>query len=404
MGEGVERVRTARATVGTARQPTRFLWLYALAYAGGVIAYAPFLMLVLPARVSELAGAEHIRWLGYIVFAGAVAASISGLVSGWLSDRLRGRRGCVAAGLVATILLQLAMMRCETITALLWMVVAWQVALNLMLVPLIAWAGDIVPDAQKGVLGGLLSIAPPLGALSGAVLPGGGELGVKLAIIAAMTAVMMLPLLLFGARGSEPGWPSAASRSATLRGHMASARLRMWLARLLMQLSGAGLAAYFYFWLRELDPHLEDGGKSVLFAAGLAISVAAAIGLGRFVDHHGQGFRVLACLALFASAALFAMALPGTAGKAKLAYVLFAAANATFLALHAAQMLRVLPDAAIRGRGIGVFNLTNTAPSLIMPWIAISVVPGSGFGGLFLIFAALALCAALLLAVVPAAS
>ncbi|WP_428680448.1 MFS transporter [Sphingopyxis sp.] len=394
----------ARTTVDAARQSSGFLCLYALAYAGGVVAYTPFLMLVLPGRVSELAGAEHIRWLGYIVFAGAVAASISGIVSGWLSDRLRGRRGCVAAGLAATIVLQLAMTQCETITALLWTVVAWQLALNLMLVPLIAWAGDIVHDAQKGVLGGLLSIAPPLGALSGAVLPDGGQLGVKLAMIAAMSAVMILPLLLFGARGPERAWPGAASSRDTLRGHMAVARRRMWSARLLMQLSGAGLAAYFYFWLRELDPRLEDGGKSFLFAAGLVISVAAALGLGRLVDRHGQGFRVLALLALFASAALVAMALSGTAGKAKLAYVLFAAANATFLALHAGQTLRVLPDAAIRGRGIGIFNLTNTAPSLIMPWIAISVVPGFGFGGLFLIFAALALFAALLLAAVPAAS
>ena len=38
------------------------------------------------------------------------------------------------------------MTQCESIGALLWLVVAWQLALNLVLVPLIAWAGDFVPD------------------------------------------------------------------------------------------------------------------------------------------------------------------------------------------------------------------------------------------------------------------
>jgi hypothetical protein len=97
------------------------------------------------------------------------------------------------------------------------------------------------------------------------------------------------------------------------------------------------------------------------------------------------------------------MAVSGAPATAKLAYVLFVSANATFLALHASQMLTVLPDAATRARGIGVFNLTNTAPSLIMPWIAISLVPGSGFGALFLVLALLALLAAALLAAMPVA-
>ena len=36
------------------RQTSRFLWLYALAAAGGAVAYVPFLTLLLPVRVGEL--------------------------------------------------------------------------------------------------------------------------------------------------------------------------------------------------------------------------------------------------------------------------------------------------------------------------------------------------------------
>jgi MFS family permease len=381
------------------RQSGAFLSLYALAYAGGVVAYTPFLMLVLPARVTELAGTGDIRWLGYIVFAGAVAASVSGVFSGWLSDRTRMRRTWIAAGLVLTVGLQLAMVRSGSIDALLWMIAAWQIALNLMLVPLIAWAGDLVPDDQKGLLGGLFSIAPALGAWSGILLRAevAVSFGGQLLVIAAATTVLILPVLLFG-RPLKPAAPPAIRPDARPWSGPGPAAARMWVARLLIQISGAALASYLYFWLRAIDPGIGRGEMTALFAGSLSVSVVTSLALGRWSDRHGHGFRVLSVLAAVAGVALIGMAHVGGVVAAKAAYVLFATAGATFLALHASQTFRVLGDPARRGLGIGLFNLTNTAPSLVMPWIAISVVPAFGFQRLFLILALLALAASFLLA------
>jgi Na+/melibiose symporter-like transporter len=50
---------------------------------------------------------------------------------------------------------------------------------------------------------------------------------------------------------------------------------------------------------------------------------------------------------------------------------------------------------------LGIFNLTNTVPSLIMPWLTLALVPTYGFGSLFLLLAVLALIACLLLATMP---
>lgn len=385
------------------RQPLGFLILYALAYAGGVIAYTPFLMLVLPARVTELAGQDDIVWLGYILFAGAVAASASGIMFGWLSDRTDSRRAWIAGGLGIATGLQLAMIRCDTIGGLLWLVVAWQVALNMLLVPLIAWAGDLVPDGQKGFLGGLLALAPALGAWSGILLATSGivSFGDKISVIAMLAIASVLPALLF----AHPR-PGAASQHSALpdmlpQRRLVSAAMRMWVARLLMQISGGALASYLYFWLRALDPAMGDGEKAALFAGGLTASIVAALAVGRWIDRRGRPFPALSVVAIVAAAALAAMALADSPAEAKLAYFVFAAAGATFLALHASQTLRVLPDPARRGRDIGIFNLTNTAPSLVMPWVAISVVPGFGFDRLFLVLALLALSAAAVLATIP---
>lgn len=223
----------------------------------------------------------------------------------------------------------------------------------------------------------------------------------KAVIIAAMTAALVLPLLLLGHPRRLPASPGGSGGSEAKPPQLKSAAVRMWVARLLMQIPGAALASYLYFWLRALDPAMADGEKTLLFAGGLSASIVAALFLGRWSDRHGRPFAVLSLISALTGLALAAMALADDPAIAKLAYVLFGISGATFLALHASQTLRVLRNPAQRGLGIGLFNLTNTAPSLVMPWIAISVVPGFGFGRLFLVLALLTLGAAALLATMP---
>ena len=82
-------------------------------------------------------------------------------------------------------------------------------------------------------------------------------------------------------------------------------------------------------------------------------------------------------------------------------FVVFGIAATIFLSLHTGQTLRVLPKPQHRGRDLGIFNLTNTVPSLVMAWLTLMLVPSFGFAALFALFAALAALAAGLLATVP---
>ena len=81
-------------------------------------------------------------------------------------------------------------------------------------------------------------------------------------------------------------------------------------------------------------------------------------------------------------------------------YALFSLTTSVFLSLHSAQTLRVLPRSDRRGRDLGYFNLTNTVPSLVMPWLTLALVPQLGFPALFAVLAALAAGAAVLLATI----
>lgn len=380
--------------------------LYALALAGGTIAYVPFIAILLPMQVDGLAGEEAgITWLAYLTFAGAVTASLAGIGAGWLSDRMKTRRPLVLAGLAASSLTLVTFVWAETFITLLALLVLWQIGLNLMLAPLMAWAGDCVPDHQKGQLGGWMALAPVAGALATTLitLPGMASPAERLWWVAGMAAVLVAPGVLLAMPRPVPELHSPAPLQtnglATLAASFRSPALaRMWAARLLMQLAQAALFAFLYFWLRSLDEGFAEDSIAQVYSIVLVASLPITLAAGRWSDHTAQPLAPLPVLAVIASAGLGVMALASSPLWAIAGYAVFALAAAVFLALHSAQTLRVLPDPARRAEHLGWFNLTNTAPALIMPWLTLAVEPAFGFAGLFAILGASTLAAAGLLA------
>jgi MFS family permease len=176
--------------------------------------------------------------------------------------------------------------------------------------------------------------------------------------------------------------------------------VQMWLARLSVQIAEATLFAYLLFWLRSLDPAIGENQTARLFSLVMVLSVPVALAAGRWSDRVDRPIVPLAVSALVSAAGLFGMALMADLTLAMVAYGLFGLASAVFLSLHSAQTLRILPRPGRRGRDLGLFNLTNTVPSLIMPWLAIVLVPLFGYQALFAILAALALGAAVMLAAI----
>ncbi len=397
-----------------AGQPLRFLLLYALAWAGGAIAYIPFLTLFLPVRVAEISGGQEVEGLGYLTFVGAIAASLGGIVFGLLSDLTRDRRRWIWAGLATSLVLLLAMERIEGLWAMTAALVAWQFALNMMLGPLAALAGDTVPDRQKGFLGGLLACAPAAGAAvgalathpgigsaTGALLRSGAETG-RFAIVALVVLACVLPLLLFGKAQPDPALMRALPEVAGKETPADRAIARMWIARLFVQIAEAALFAYLLYYFRSLDPAIAPVDIARINSVVLTVSIPLALLAGRWADRSGKAIRPLRTSAAIAAGSLLVMAVAPGFVPALAGYIVFGISGGVFFALHTAQTLRVLPRPSRRGRDIGLFNLANTVPSLIMPWLTIAIVPNYGFSSLLWALALLAGAAAFLLATIRA--
>ncbi len=371
----------------------RFMLLFALAWAGGAVAYVPFLTILLPLRVVGLAGGSSVRLLALTTFCGAIAASTGNILFGWLSDRTGRRLPWIATGLVLTTALLLGVSLARSPVELIVVIVCWQLALNMMLGPLSALAADNVPARKTGLLGGLMALSPALGALSGVIvtLPALGGPDQRLGAVALMVVACVLPVLFFG-KGREAPHASIAAED-----ERRPFPFVMWLARLLLQIAEAALFAYLLLYFRSLDSAIEESRIARLFSAVLVLAVPVAMLAGRWADRSEHPKRVLAAFAFCSAIGLLAMSAAANVGQASAAYVGFGLATTVFLSLHSGQTLRVLPDALQRGRDLGLFNLTNTLPSIIMPVLAAAIVPTAGFPVLLRVLAVMSFLSSFLL-------
>ena len=399
----------ANASVQTdknTKQSLHFLFCYALAVAGGAVGYVPFLTLLLPLHTTQQFGGDALNVLAYAAFAGAIAASCANIFFGWLSDVTKWRRPWIAAGMILSSLLMASMPYATSVTALIGMIIVWQLCLNMMLAPLGAWAGDTVPDAQKGLLGGLLAFAPAFGALSGTIitLQGLATAPERHFAIALLVIVLVAPVLFVVRPVPMPELQTdyaADQQNQIARRRSKADAARMWLARLLVQIAEASLFAFLLLWFRSVEPSFGENDIANIFTVVLCTAVLFAIIVGRWSDRTGRPILPLAICALAGAGGLSVMAIASTLTIALLGYFIFGLASSIFLALHSSQTLRVLPSAKHRGRDLGVFNLTNTVPSLIMPWLTLALVPAYGFGALFFLLAGLAIIASVLLFTMP---
>jgi MFS family permease len=372
------------------RRSTGFLIAFALAYAGGVIAYLPLLALLLPIKVEGVASATRIDLLTAAALVGAVAASLANILFGWLSDRsvARGhsRRGWIVGGLAATALSYAALLAADTPATVMAGVAAFQVALNAALAPLVATMADEVPDAQKGVVGGLLGLANPLASGVSALLVLVQGEGVRYALVCAVATSLIVPLLLTRARAvAEP----PASGVAVARRDLAIA----WGARLLVQVAGNVLFLYLLFYFESVVPASDAAGLAPavghVMTMAFALPLPIAVLVGWLSDRSGARKPWLLAAALVSAAGLATMAVASDWTSAVVGFGIYAAGSAVFLGLHQALAMQLLPSPTRRGRDLGLLNLTNTLPALIGPALAWWLATPQSFSALLIVLCAM---------------
>lgn len=384
----------------TARRSLRFILLVALANAGGVIGFLPLLTLLLPVKVAEIAGADRIAVFTTTVIAGALAASASNILFGWLSDRSvargGGRRKWIALGLAGLAASFAAVAFATTPMQIILAVVLFQTAVNAMLAPMFAVMADEVPDAQKGLAGGLIALGAPLASAVAALMVSAGINGepARLGFVLAAVLLCIFPLLFVPSRIAPAN--VAPAEALPLGRDLAVA----WTSRLLMQIASSVLWLYLVYYFASIDPD-TPASKSVgplgqLMTVAYLIPLPVAVIAGRWSDRIGRRKPFLIGFTALAALGLIGLAFARDWNMAAAAFTLYALGSAAFLSLHSGFSMQLLPDPRHRGRDLGLINLTNTLPAFLGPLLTWALAKPHDFRAVMLTLAALTLLGGLL--------
>lgn len=368
---------------------------------GAFAAFVPLFALILPQKIASLPGIDDrsaVQALSWILVVGGVAAGGGNITAGAVGDalfrRTRSRRGLIAVGLAATVSGLAAVAVARSFTELVLAIMAFQLAVNLLLSPLVALMVDYVPDRGKGRMAGWLGLALPFGSLVVTGLTIFSAATERSDPIASFATVILIVLVLTAPLVIL--WPVPTLISVTVRKATPAARIDpgqrrearrdfmlVWTARLLVQFAAAAILPYLYFYVSNVVQ--PSGGVAGVGAAvgELAfvfalMSIVGAIAIGRLSD---QLERRRAPLALSATLVAISIAMLSIAPGWPLtimAYGCFAAGLAGFLAIDSALVAQLVADTSHRATLLGVMNLTNTLPSILAPTLALAVIGAQG--------------------------
>ncbi|MGB7373063.1 MFS transporter [Pontixanthobacter sp.] len=378
--------------------------LYVLALFGAHMAFLPLLVLVLPRRIEMLAGADAVAALSWVLLAGGITASLSHIVAGHLGDRwlvrFGSRRGLIAIGVAGLLVSYCLMAMAATVSALLVSFIVFQCTLNLAFAPLGALLTDYIPDASKGTVAGLMNAALPLASLAITVIAwrypsddNAAFLWIGISIFVTISPLLLFwnfeevkmnPATMIGPAG--PAGRPLSGRTHDIQPHAPSQKraisrdfMQVWLARFMVQLGATFVLGYLYIYVTnqtdgsfgwpDANPSALIGQLSALVAV---IAILAALASGFLSDASGRRRVPMAGFALCTAVALIVLAYAPNWALFIAAYSLFHLGLTGFLAVDTALVAQLLSGNPRRGMFLGLMNLTNSLPAILVPAIALA--------------------------------
>ena len=359
-----------RSSIARDAHPARVtaLWF------GVQLIWGAVLGISLQARCVQLAGDASLATFGVISASGALAAAITQLVVGPLSDALRRRGGDRNAFYATGALLGAASVvvfyDSADVRALLWSFIALQISLNLAIGPYQAIIPDTMPNARFGVASAWLAGLGSAGNACGAVLASlfaaartlGSVLAAGLLLSAAITLqhVRRLPLRPLAATTPFPPARTLAD---------------LFVSRGLIYLGFYTILGYLYFFVASLATNATriTGVCVLLFTVVGTLGAALAARPSdrsdeRVVVTIGGGIAAISAIAL--ATAQSVPALVPAIGLAGVGWGIFLCGDWAFAC-------RLLPPAAL-ATTMAVWNLAVVGPQMLAPLVATALLSRLG--------------------------
>ena len=389
-------------------EPTRavtggWIALFATAWLGIWMAQLTPVQLLLPVQIEAQLGATY--WVDNVVAFGIISgiagacALVAYPLTGALSDRTTSRFGrrrpwILGGALVFAISLAILGLQGTYVGLGVW----WSLALTgfcVMTAALTATISDQVPVAQRGFVSGWVSAPQAIGTVLGLMLLIFVFTSQVLGYIAlaVLLLILVVPFLLVTkdavlTREQRPRFDALA----ILRGMWISPRKHpdfAWTltSRILINIGNAlGTTQLLYFLMFGLKVDNPEDDLLLLSIVYTVFVVIASLVLGRLSDSWGRRKPFVTFAAVLQAVAALMLALVPSFPVAMVAGALLGLGYGCFLSVDQALATQVLPDAADRGKDLGIMNIASAVPQAVAPLIgAFVVVSLGGFTGLFLL-------------------
>jgi MFS family permease len=378
---------------------------FATAWFGIWMAQLGPVQLLLPNQVNAVRGIDSSDWFESVIAFGIISgiagacALVAYPLTGALSDRTTSRFGrrrpwILGGALVFAVSLAILGLQDSYVGLGVW----WSLALTgfcVMTAALTATISDQVPVAQRGFVSGWVSAPQAIGTVLGLMLLifvvtsqvlGYIVLGVLLVILTVPFLLVTKDSVL--TREQRPRFDAGA----ILRGMWISPRKHpdfAWTltSRILINIGNAlGTTQLLYFLMFGLKVDDPEGDLLLLSIVYTVFVVIASLVLGRLSDSWGRRKPFVTFAAVLQAVAALMLALVPSFPVAMVAGALLGLGYGCFLSVDQALATQVLPDAADRGKDLGIMNIASAVPQAVAPLIgALVVVSLGGFTGLFLL-------------------
>ncbi|MFE7225513.1 MFS transporter [Nocardioides sp. NPDC057577] len=379
-----------------------------LANAGLYTAWFGPILTLLGIQAERFAGDDKEAALAWILGIGALFSTAANPIFGALSDRTTSRFGrrlpWIVAGTTGGVasLVLLAFAPNLTVVTAGWCLA--QLSLNANLAAITAAVPDHVPHRQRGTVGGYLGLAQTVGSVVGAGLAAaaGGITGGYLAcaaflVIATVPYVVMRRDLVLDRADRPPfSWTTFA------KGFWVSPRRHpdfawAWLTRFLINLGFAiGLVYLLYYLDDEVGYADPETGVFLLSALNSLALLVTVVGAGALSDRIGRRRVFVLVAGVVMAGSTLSLGGWSTWPTTVAAVIVLGLGMGIFTSVDLALMIDVLPEAADRGKDLGVINIANALPQVLAPVIAAPLVATLGYPALYAAAAAAALAGAVL--------
>jgi MFS family permease len=341
------------------------------------------IQVLLPVQIEAIDPGRKETMLAIVTALGAAAAVVFNPLAGALSDRTTasfGRRhGWTVGGAVlgAAALVVLSQQHTILGVALGW--IAAQICLNAMLASLTAAVPDRVPVEQRGAVSGWIGIPQVLGVVLGVLLVTAIFTSNAAGYIAVAVFVVLLPLPFALFTPDERLLPEQRPRFS-LGSFWVSPRRHpdfawAWGTRFLVALGNALGTLYLIYFLKD-KVHLAKPEDGVLVLIGVyAVALfSTTVVAGWRSDRTGKRKIFVIWSGVVMAVAALLLAFWPTWPVAIVAAAILGAGYGVYLAVDAALITQVLPQATNRAKDLGVINIANSAPQVLGPALSGPIV------------------------------